>query len=317
MLLELLQKNYQWLFSGLGISVLGFLFLKQRPTKQQKIGKNAFWIQGGRDVAVNNLTMTIGPSMMDIKDVCLLVFNENFPRLRQEAIAIAKLNVDRFIPLIEKHIRAHIEKIDLGHLANPDIQASINDAVQATARKGDALDLDLLSELVITRLRTDTSDFYSVVAEEGIRVLPKLTNRQLSFLALSFGLSVQRVDPPIKSISELEEIGKALIPFVQGGFGLSKNEKLHMISLGVAIKQIWAFEGKWATLAKKYAFLGALPNVEQVVRAKAPTYSLLLDQYKDIEGLELTAVGQFLGAIVIARAFPGFDPLEFIATSTD
>jgi hypothetical protein len=313
---HLLKNNYQWLFDGLGVFFLSLLFIRQRRAdQQQRIQKHAVGIQGGRDVEVGHLTInnTTGISVADVKDECLLLFNENFPRLREEAIAAARSNVDKLIPLMEKNIRSNIERIDLGRLADPDILASLNDAVQATARKGAALDLDLLSELVVTRLRTDSSDFLSVVAEEAIRVLPRLTSSQLAFLALSIGLSVRRTDPPITSTSELEENGKVLLPFVQKGFKLSKSEKLHMISLGVAINQIYAYEGKWATLASKFAFLSAVHNPEQIVRAEAPTYSLILDQYKDVERLELTAVGRFLGCILIARAFSIWDPLTIFA----
>lgn len=309
-ILDILVSNREWLFSGLGVFVLTYVFIKQGDSIKQKIEKNAFGIQGGRDISVDKLTVNMSSmSVADVKDVCLLVFNDNFPRLREEAQVAARLNVDKLIPVIEKKISDHIANIDLSRLANPDIQASLNDAVQAVARKGAALDIDLLGELIATRLRSDSTEFLSIVAEECIQVLPKLTSKQLAFIALSIGLSIRRTYPPITSIRELEEDAKVLLPFVENGFGLSRGEKLHIISLGVAINQIFAYEGKWATLCSKFDFLKHIPNYIEAVRSEAPTYSLILDKYKEVEGLELTTVGRFIGCIVLAQAFPIFDPV--------
>lgn len=311
---EIMGKNSELLFSGLGASlvifILTYFFSKQPLTKKQLVEKHAFAIQGGRDVSVEQVTVNMSSiSVTDVKEVCLLVFNDNFPRLRDEAYAAARSNVDKLIPLIDKKIRDHLAFIDFGRLTDPDIQASLNDAVQATARKGVVLDIELLGELIATRLRIDSSDFLSIVAQECIQILPKLTNRQLAFITLSIGLSVHRVNPPIMSILELEEDAKILLPFVEKGFGLPKSEKLHMISLGVAINQIFAYEGKWATLSKKFVFLNTLNNPIDAVRSEAPIYSLILDKYKEVESLELTAVGKLIGCILLARAFPIFDPL--------
>jgi hypothetical protein len=314
--LEILEKNRDVLFSGLGTAIVTFiltyLFLNQSTSKKkQQIGKHAFGIQGAGDVSVKNLTVNMSPtnSLADLKEVCLIVFNENFPRLRQEAYASAKSNVDKLIPLIDKKISDHLANIDLCRLTDPDIQSSLNDAVQAAALKGDKIDIDLLGELIATRLRTDSSDFLSIVAQECIQILPKLTARQLAFITLSVGLSVRRSSPPITSIKELEEDATVLLPFVEKGFGLLRSEKLHMISLGVAINQIFAYEGKWATLTKIFAFLNSIPNPIDAVRSEAPNYSLILDKYKEVENLELTAAGKLIGCILLAKAFPSFDPL--------
>lgn len=45
------KEHYQWLFGGLGASLIaGFIFNKQRASQKQTIKDNSVGIQAGRDV---------------------------------------------------------------------------------------------------------------------------------------------------------------------------------------------------------------------------------------------------------------------------
>ena len=55
-----LQQNYQWIFSGCGLFLFGFLFrlitrwIKKKTIARQSLisGNNSFNIQAGRDVSI-------------------------------------------------------------------------------------------------------------------------------------------------------------------------------------------------------------------------------------------------------------------------
>lgn len=50
-ILETIATNKEWVFSGIGVFAIGFLFTKKRPSiiQKQKSGNNSINIQVGRD----------------------------------------------------------------------------------------------------------------------------------------------------------------------------------------------------------------------------------------------------------------------------
>lgn len=53
--MDFILKNIQWIFSGIGVFILGFIFTKRimRKTKiNQKIKHDSIGIQAGRDVNI-------------------------------------------------------------------------------------------------------------------------------------------------------------------------------------------------------------------------------------------------------------------------
>ena len=57
-MLNYIAENKQWLFSGLGIVLLGwiikFIFFRKKPTQVQKSGKDSISIQAGGDVNIGD-----------------------------------------------------------------------------------------------------------------------------------------------------------------------------------------------------------------------------------------------------------------------
>jgi hypothetical protein len=49
----LIKEHYQWVFSGIGVMVVGALLARPKPQQQQKVGSRSVALQGGRDVKVN------------------------------------------------------------------------------------------------------------------------------------------------------------------------------------------------------------------------------------------------------------------------
>jgi len=71
--------NRKWLFSGVGISILGSLFYFFKRTSdlkqvQESEGQSRSY-QAGRDITVT------GVSVSDVKEISLWVFKDNFPKL--------------------------------------------------------------------------------------------------------------------------------------------------------------------------------------------------------------------------------------------
>jgi len=193
--------------------------------EKQTVGDNSLGVQAGNNVVIH-VTNT-GLTAADVREICLLLFKENFPHLKAEAVEAAKANVDAYIPILESRIKASIDKIDFQKLAEPDIQASINESVQAAAKKGEKADLGILSELVTARMRSDTPEFLSLVAEEAIRLIPRLTKQQVAFVTLCHYLTSVKHEG-LSNIDQLENFAKAFFHLFKEGFAISQPNILHL-----------------------------------------------------------------------------------------
>jgi hypothetical protein len=57
-MIDFFAKNYKWIFSGIGVFVLGLIFyrsatrIKKISRHNQKIGNKSYGIQAGRDINI-------------------------------------------------------------------------------------------------------------------------------------------------------------------------------------------------------------------------------------------------------------------------
>lgn len=52
--IEWIMNNKEWIFSGIGVFVLGFFIVKNRGGQTQKSGDNSVNIQAGKNVDIGN-----------------------------------------------------------------------------------------------------------------------------------------------------------------------------------------------------------------------------------------------------------------------
>ncbi|MEA2018548.1 MAG: LPO_1073/Vpar_1526 family protein, partial [Campylobacterota bacterium] len=114
---------------------------------------------------------------------CERLFNllllENMPKL--EAIAKQKAieNVNKLVDLTYKKLDDRIENIEIKKMSEPDVQSTFNIAVQGVAKKGEKIDIDLLADLLQSRLENDNDDYIDNCIESAVEIIPKLTNELL------------------------------------------------------------------------------------------------------------------------------------------
>lgn len=197
--------------------------------QRQNVDNEGTAIQAGRDVTVYQ---TNGLSASDIKEFCLLFLRDNFPKLREEAIKVAQENVQKFAQELEEKIIEKSEKIIFEKFADPDVQATINDAVQNTARKGGKAHTSILVNLIIERTSKETNNFQDIVISEATKVVSRLTKEQISYL--SFIQYMTSTTFKVDNISNLEAYSKAILPIVTSSFELSETQKTHLQYLGLS-----------------------------------------------------------------------------------
>ena len=154
----------------------------------QTVSKSENVIQVAGNIEVRN-----GLAVHEVRELAQLFMRENFPALRAEAIAAAEQNVRGFVETFEKGLTKKLGQIDPEKFKDPDIQASLNDAVIEAAKKGARGNTEILCDLIIERASVKTDDYVSLVAAEAIRVVPRLTPHQIGFLTLAVFLRHMKV----------------------------------------------------------------------------------------------------------------------------
>jgi hypothetical protein len=142
-----------------------------------KSGNQSEVIQVGRDLHV-------GLSYDDIKSIFYDLFKLNFPQLVQEATKTAQTNLEQYINVLINKMKSNSDAIDSNKLQDPNIQFLLNESIKQTARKGNKIDLELLSDLIITTINKDTNETLDIVSSEAVLVIPKLSKEHIAFLSL-------------------------------------------------------------------------------------------------------------------------------------
>lgn len=265
-------------------------------SQEQKADEGSTAIQAGRDVHYHGL------SVSEVRELCTLFLRENFPQLREEAGRIAEENVRQFASTLEKRIVEDAASVVLEKFREPDVQAAINDAVQASARKGKAANPEVLSTLIAERVARQSNEYKEIVLSEAVQVVPRLTAAQIALLScVHFVKSV--VVQGLPNIKALEPFGRSALTFSSSGFGLSDSQKQHIQYAGAASINTLVGGDIYDALANgpyKYLSLSAGSSFKSALPEQAPSFSNLLDQFnkEKLMQVNLTSVGQ---AIAIAN----------------
>ena len=263
--------------------------------QQQTTEGGSTALQAGRDINIRGL------SVSEVRELCIVFLRDNFPQLREEAKRTAEEQVRAFATNLEARLANDAASIAFEKFREPDVQAAINDAVQASARRGAAANPNVLSTLISERVAKHSNDYKDMVLSEAVHVVPRLTGQQISLL--SFVHSVRSmVYQGLPNIDALEQVGRVALVFSSDGFGLSESQKQHLQYAGAAsvnntlggnIFDIQRQEYKYFGIADAVAFKTALAT-------GAPSYMRLLEQFTtdNLFTVNLTSVGQ---AIALAN----------------
>jgi len=268
--------------------------------QEQKADSGSTAIQAGGDVTV---TQNNGLTVAEVKELCLLFLRDNFPALRDEAIKEAEKNVQNFAVSLEEKLIERSQTIILDKFKDPDVQAAINDAVQANARRGKKANTTVLVDLIVERASVSASDFKDIVLSEAVTVAPKLTKEQIAYLSFVHYMTHVGVQG-LNNLSQLEPYSRAALAAVSSGFGLSDSQKRHIQYAGTCsiatMMRVNIFDG-WMNSLYKYMGYTDVEKFKEDLNKLSPSSIQLLDSFdKDSEQgqVTLTSVGQ---AIAIAN----------------
>lgn len=250
--------------------------------------------------------LTQGISFAECERLFNLLLTENFPRLEAIAASTAKENVDALVKATFEKIDSKIDQISVEKLAQPDVQSTFNNAVQGVARKGTKIDIDLLAELLESRIEKDSTDYIDNCIEAAVEMVPKLTSDMLAILpALHFIQSLTWSNP-----AEVDNVyGLIYDHFLSRGEDMSRSKLKTMASIGVGsyvnIMGSNTFEG----MKEKNNYLQGID-----AESKYPRMYQALNFYdqKDLHQLTLTTPGQVIAIKMLAKIFPSLNLRDFL-----
>ena len=277
--------------------------------QEQHVGQEGTAMQAGRDLTVTN---NYGLSVADVKALCLQVFRDNFPALREEASRAAKNNVQDFVKSLEVKIVEKSKHIDFGRFSDPDVQATINDAVLANARKGEKANPSVLVDLITERVSSSTNDYKDIVISEAVTVVPKLTKAQMAYLSFIHYM-IRIIVQNLSHVSGLEPYSRKVLQLVEPGFSLSESQKRHIEYAGAcSILSMMSIDIYKDWMDRKYEHLKYtdLEKFKDDLTTHSPSSKILLDAFdKDIKDGEvtLTSVGQAIAIANLSRTLGKID----------
>jgi hypothetical protein len=274
-------------------------------TDRKIIGDGSVGIQAGGDVAVQ-----LGLAVSEVRELTELFLKENFPRLREDARATARSYVVEFADQFCSTLaRRHLE-IQADRFRDPDIQSTINDAVIETAKRGQRANLDILAELVVERLRSDGDEegLASLACAEAVKVVPRLSRRQIDFLAVMLYLQYMTIQN-VGNVQHFEFTAKAMLPVCRNMSGLSGWHAQYLEAVKCLV-HLW-IGGNDITLdlMQKYPAIGHMSSddLKLLLKEQAPAFHEMADVYRAhrMHFSRLTLTGQMIAAIRVNQVMPG------------
>ena len=144
-----------------------------------------------------------GPSLTDVYNFVMALFRENFPKLREEAAQIAEMRATEFCQATMKKLEKTNPKKYVV-FKDPDMQYVLFEAQKAYARFGTNDMLDLLTDLISTRIEENQDVVLKVSIDKAIEIAPLLNGKQLDYLSLLF-LCTRTKRDSIKTLEQLKE----------------------------------------------------------------------------------------------------------------
>ncbi|MFG6413836.1 LPO_1073/Vpar_1526 family protein [Roseateles sp. DC23W] len=272
--------------------------------QNQSVSEGANAMQAGRDINYHGL------SVSEVKELCALFLRDNFPQLREEAKRTAEEHVRVFAQRLEGRLVQDAASIVLDKFREPDVQAAVNDAVKASARKGEKANPQILCTLISERVAKTSNDFKDMVMSEAIEVCARLTSQQIGLISILHAVKSIALKG-IPGVEILEGFATGVYESSVGGWGLSQSQKQYLQYMGVASINQFAGGSVFEYKSKEYDFLklGGEAEFKSVIKLRAPTYFRLLESFdsENLIQIELTSVGQAIAIANLSRRLGSID----------
>jgi hypothetical protein len=248
-----------------------------------------------------------GLSYTEVKDLMEQLLEANFPKIQADVEAKSRAYVDELVQGTVIRLNGKVGRISPEKLAEPDVQATFNDAVQSVARKGEKAHIDMLAELLGMLVERDNSDFVDICIEEAVAIVPKLTAEMLCAMAvIQFTKHLT-----IKDETSLESFYEVLYHQYASKCGQITLTKLMTIaSFGAGTYTNIMGQNTFDEFRKKYSIINTFADPEASFTETKKTLSIYDE--RQLHKLELNGPGRIIALTFLQRSFPSLDPKNLL-----
>ncbi len=273
---------------------------------KQETGENSEAYQAKRDIIITHQGMDYN----NVKQLCLDLIHDNFPKLQEEAMKQVNENVMALAGELKNEIAKKQAVISPEKLAQPDVQAALNEAVQGAAKKGKKTDLNLLANLVASRIDRGNSDLLDITIEEAIRLTPKLTREHINFLSVKHFVSSMTIQVPNVAFIQLEQFAAPVLAAFGSNCVLSMPNIQYLAGVGVLDFNPMFGHDAYDAQFKGYSSLAEnTQEFKEKVKIQAPSLNKLLEIYEKekFSSANLNSFGQVIALTNLGRIFGNID----------
>lgn len=162
------------------IAAIITLFKKDNKSKKIKINQHS---KGD-----NNTIIAMQNNGLSIQDACQIaktLFEENFPKLQEEAMKVAVARIDELWEKIKSKISLYNIQ-DYTAFSTPDMQYILCESQKEYARYGTKDKLEVLAELIFKRINYDNDEYIKIVIDKALLIINQLSEYQLNYLSAMF-----------------------------------------------------------------------------------------------------------------------------------
>lgn len=277
---------------------------KQDGGAVQSTGDNSNAYQAQRDVIIQ------GMDYSNVKQLCLDLIHENFPKLQSEAMQQVNANVLLLAEELKLAVQSCGPELQQSKLSEPDVQATLNEAVQGAAKKGAKADLKLLAELVAARLSSSNSDLLDITIDESIKLVPKLTHLQLNILCRVHYVSNVTFSHPALNFAMLNDLARKVIQAFPLEQDVSTANMQYMA--GVGVLDFNPMFGRNAYELQYNTYKALAPSQDRFIsdtKANAPDLDSLITWYEKgrLSAANLNSFGQAIAIMGLSRVLGPMD----------
>jgi|SRR3990172_1082950 len=137
------------------------------------------------NIQAQNVTITKGITVSEVRHIALDVFRSNFYSLAGEAADVARKRAEEITEHFLKQLQNQYSD-GLRQAEQPDFQYALYTVQREYVRSGDKELGDLLVDILVDRTKHEDRSILQIVLNESLSVAPKLTTDQLAALSIIF-----------------------------------------------------------------------------------------------------------------------------------
>lgn len=240
--------------------------------------------QVGGTTNINGLTYT------EAKDLFSVLFKQNFPILKEEAMNLCEERIANFEKEFFEKCSQKISEEKISKFADPDIQNDCNEITKTVAIKNNSIINSLLIEILTNKINND-DELQNIASSEAIKVAGKLTETQLRIIL--FAMIVIYTTYDTKDIVGLENNIKNLLEKLN--IEHVENIDLDHLAYTGCINKV-QFRNDFYHLIHGI-YNGIIPELQNIHEfSKYPNIKKLQDIWdnKNLKFIELTSVGKVI-----------------------